>query len=446
MNVLIIGSGGREHALAWKLRQSPKVDKLFCAPGNAGIGESVELVPIKADDLAGLLKFARSNRIDLTVVGPEVPLTLGIVDLFEKDGMRIFGPTKLAAEIEGSKVFAKQFMRKYKIPTAEFRTFDATQRYEAERYIHEVPVPIVLKADGLAAGKGAVVCETKDKALEVLHDMMVQKVFGEAGERVVIEEYMVGEEASLLAVTDGVQFVTLPAAQDHKRILDGERGKNTGGMGAYAPTPFVTEKILEKTKRSIIRPTLNGLSKEGRLYRGCLYCGLMLTQTGPKVVEFNCRFGDPETQAILPLLEGDFADLLLAAVRGTLQNFKVKERLATAVCVVIASGGYPDMYEVGKEILGLDGVSGLEDVTIFHAGTELEHGKVVTSGGRVLGVTAVGPGDNFDVTISRAYQAVSKITFDGAYYRSDIGAKALKAVEMMSIRLNTMREYEGGCE
>jgi phosphoribosylamine--glycine ligase len=430
MNVLIVGSGGREHALAWKLRQSPKVDKVFCAPGNAGIGEIAELVPIKADDLDGLLKFARTSRIDLTVVGPEVPLTLGIVDLFEKDGMRIFGPTKLAAEIEGSKVFAKEFMRKYKIPTAEFRVFNAAQRYDAERYINEVPAPMVLKADGLAAGKGAVVCETKEKALEVLHEMMVQKVFGEAGERVVIEECMVGEEASLLAITDGVQFVTLPPAQDHKRILDGDRGKNTGGMGAYAPTPFITEKVLEKIKRSIIRPTLNGLSKEGRLYRGCLYCGLMFTRTGPKVVEFNCRFGDPETQAILPLVEGDFADLLHAAAIGALQNFKVKERKATAVCVVIASGGYPDKYEVGKEILGLDGLAGLEDVVIFHAGTKRDHGKVVTSGGRVLGVTAISPGDNFEATISRAYQAVSKITFDGAYYRSDIGAKALRAVEM----------------
>ena len=429
MKVLLIGSGGREHALAWKLRQSPQVEKIFCAPGNAGIGEIAELVSIKVDDLTALLKFAKTSKIDFTVVGPELPLTLGIVDLFEKDGFRIFGPTKLAAEIEGSKVYAKHFMKKYKIPTAEFRTFDASQRYAAERYINDIPVPIVIKANGLAAGKGAAVCETKDKALEVLQEMMVQKLYGEAGEQVVIEEYMVGEEASLLAITDGVQFVTLPPAQDHKRILDGERGKNTGGMGAYAPTPFVTEKILEKIKRSIIRPTIYGLTKEGRRYKGCLYCGLMLTRTGPKVVEFNCRFGDPETQVILPLVEGDFAELLLAATNGTIQNFKVKQRRATAVCVVIASGGYPDKYEIGKEILGLDATSGLEDVLIFHAGTKLEHDKVLTSGGRVLGVTALGPADNLEMTISRAYQALSKITFDGAYYRSDIGAKALRAVE-----------------
>jgi phosphoribosylamine--glycine ligase len=429
MNILIIGSGGREHAIAWKLRQSQKVDKLYCAPGNTGIGEIAELVPVKADDLTGLLAFARTNKIDLTVVGPELPLTLGIVDMFVNEGLRVFGPSKLAAEIEGSKVYAKEFMRKYKIPTADFKTFDVTKRYDAERYIDEIPAPIVIKANGLAAGKGAVVCETKDKALEVLHEMMVQKVLGEAGEQVVIEEYMLGEEASLLIITDGLHFVTLPAAQDHKRILDGDRGKNTGGMGAYAPTPFVTEKDLERIQRSIIKPTLSGLRKEGRRYVGCLYFGLMLTQSGPKVVEFNCRFGDPETQAILPLVGGDFAYLLVSAVDGTLQNFKMKQVDKTAVCVVIASGGYPDKYETGKEILGLDGLAGLEDVTVFHAGTKLERGKVVTSGGRVLGVTAVGSQANFEATILRAYQGVSRITFDGAYYRSDIGAKALRAVE-----------------
>jgi phosphoribosylamine--glycine ligase len=429
MNILIIGSGGREHAIAWKLRQSPKVDRLYCAPGNAGIGEIAELVPVKADDLTGLLAFARTNKIDLTVVGPELPLTLGIVDLFVNEGLKVFGPSKLAAEIEGSKVYAKEFMKKYKIPTADFKRFDVTKRYDAERYIDEIPAPIVIKANGLAAGKGAVVCETKDKALEVLHEMMVQKVLGEAGEQVVIEEYMVGEEASLLIITDGLHFVTLPAAQDHKRILDGDRGKNTGGMGAYAPTPFVTEKDLERIQRSIIKPTLSGLRKEGRRYVGCLYFGLMLTQSGPKVVEYNCRFGDPETQAILPLVGGDFADLLVSAVDGTLQNFKVRQVDKTAVCVVIASGGYPDKYETGKEILGLEGLAGLEDVTVFHAGTRVERGKVVTSGGRVLGITAVGPLSSFEATISRAYQGVSRITFDGAYYRSDIGAKALRSVE-----------------
>lgn len=383
MKILVVGSGGREHTLVWKLLQSRDVKKIYCAPGNAGIGEPAELVPINADDLQGLLKFARSNSVDLTVVGPELPLTRGILDEFEREGLRIFGPTKLAAEIEGSKVFAKQFMQKYRIPSAEFRTFDLQQRCDAERYINEIPTPIVIKADGLAAGKGSVICDTKDKAREVLHEMMVEKVFGAAGERVVIEEFMVGEEASILAITDGKQFVVLPPVQDHKRILDGERGKNTGGMGAYAPTPFVTEEIVEEVKRSTIRPTLYGLAKEGRRFKGCLYCGLMLTQTGPK-----------------------------------------------AVCVVIASGGYPDKYETGKEIIGLDAASEIENVIVFHAGTKLDRGKALTSGGRVLGVTAVGSADELETTIGRAYQAVSKITFDGAYYRSDIGAKALRATQV----------------
>jgi phosphoribosylamine--glycine ligase len=427
MKILVIGSGGREHAIIWKLLQSSLVDKIYCAPGNAGIGEVAELVPIPADDLNALLKFAKTERIGFTVVGPELPLTLGIVDLFEKEGLKIFGPSKAAAEIEGSKVFAKHFMKKYRIPTADFRSFSSSERYEAERYIHEIPTPLVIKADGLAGGKGAVVCETRDKALETLQEMMVRNVFGTAGERVVIEEFLVGEEASVLAVTDGKQFVTLPAAQDHKRILDGDRGKNTGGMGAYAPTPFVTDRILDKVKRSIIRPTLEGLAKEGRKYRGCLYCGLMLTKQGPKVVEFNCRFGDPETQVILPLIDVDFVELLQATVDGTINSVKWKARRASALCVVLASGGYPDNYEVGKEVIGLDAASQVEDVHLFHAGTKRSRGKILTSGGRVLGVTAVGPEGNLESTIEHAYQAVAKITFDGAYYRSDIGAKAVKA-------------------
>ncbi len=435
MKILVVGSGGREHALVWKLLQSQRVEKIYCAPGNAGIGEQAELVPIKADDLSGLLKFAKTNKIDLTVVGPELPLTLGIADFFERDGLRIFGPTKLAAEVEGSKVFAKHFMKKYRIPSADFRSFDSSQRYEAERYVNEIPAPIVIKANGLAGGKGSVICETKDKALEVLHEMMVERIFGTAGEQVVIEEFMVGEEASVLAIADGRQFVTLPPAQDHKRILDGERGKNTGGMGAYAPTPFVTEKILEKVKRSIIRPTLDGLAKEGRRFKGCLYCGLLLTKSGPKVVEFNCRFGDPETQVILPLLDFDFAEFLLAAVDGSLQSVKLKRHRSSAVCVVIASGGYPDNYETGKEVLGLEAASESENLFVFHAGTKLSRGKVLTDGGRVLGVTAVGAEENLEQTIAQAYNAVSKITFDGAYYRSDIGAKALKALQTVGAEI-----------
>ncbi len=429
MKLLVVGSGGREHALVWKLAQSKEVEKIYCAPGNAGIGELAELAPVASDDIPGLLKFARSQRVDLTVVGPELPLIAGIVDEFEKNGERIFGPTKMAAEIEGSKVYAKNFMKQYRIPSADFRAFDLQHRYDAERYINDMPTPMVLKADGPAAGKGSVICDTKDKALEVLHEMMVKKVFGPAGEQVVIEEFMEGEEASVLAISDGKHFVVLPPAQDHKRILDGNRGKNTGGMGAYAPTPFVTEKILEKVKRSIIRPTLDGLAKEGRRFKGCLYCGLMLTRTGPKVVEFNCRFGDPEAQVVLPLLNGDLAQLLLAAVTGSLQNFKVKSSPLSAVCVVIASGGYPDKYETGKEILGLEAAAGIDNVMLFHSGTKKDQGRVVTSGGRVIGVTALGPVDDLETTIGRAYQAVSKITFDGAYYRSDIGATAVSAMQ-----------------
>ena len=351
MNILLIGSGGREHALAWKIRQSLLVTKLYCAPGNAGIGEIAELVPIKATDLDSLVKFAQEKNIDLTVVGPEQPLTEGIIDLFESNGLKIFGPSKAAAEIEGSKIFAKTFMKKHNIPTAEFRTFNASQRFDAERYINEVPVPIVMKADGLAAGKGVSVCETKEQALEVLELMMDKKVFGEAGTNVVIEEFLVGEEASVFAITDGKDFVTLAPAQDHKRILDNDQGKNTGGMGAYAPTPIVDDEMLSKIKRTIIRLTLLGMAKEGRLYKGCLYIGLMITQTGPKVVEFNCRFGDPETQVVVPLLESDLVKLMLDAIDGKISKTKIVMKKQTAVCVVIASRGYPDEYQTGKQII-----------------------------------------------------------------------------------------------
>ncbi len=433
MKILVVGSGGREHALIWKIRQSPNVETIYCAPGNAGIGELAELVPLQANDLKGLLKFARSKRIDLTVVGPEVPLTLGIVDLFENDGMKIFGPRQLASEIEGSKAFAKQFMKRYHIPTAEFRTFHTSERYEAERYINELPPPVVLKADGLAAGKGVVVCETKDKAFEVLNDMMVKKIFGNAGKKVVIEEFMIGEEASVFAVTDGKHFTILPPAQDHKRILDGDQGKNTGGMGAYAPAPVVTEKLLEKIKRTIIQSTLDGLAAEGRTYRGCLYCGLMITETGPKVVEFNCRFGDPEAQVVLPLIDGDFIDLLLAACSGDVRKVNVKQHDAVAVCVVMASRGYPDEYQTGKVIIGLDAVQGMERIIVFHAGTKKVDGNIVTSGGRVLGVTALREAEDFEGTISLAYNAVSKITFDGAYYRSDIGIRGLEKLKSLNV-------------
>jgi phosphoribosylamine--glycine ligase len=424
MNVLVIGSGGREHALAWKIRQSPRVAKLYCAPGNPGIGEIAELVPVAQGDIEGQLNFARDQHIGLTVVGPEQPLVEGIVDLFEASGLRIFGPTKQAARLEGSKVFAKEFLRKHGIPTAEFRAFGPGQKFDAERYIDESPVPLVVKADGLAAGKGVFVCETKEGALEAVNAMMDQNLFGESGSSVVIEEFLVGEEASVFAISDGTDFLLLPPAQDHKTILDGDRGNNTGGMGAFAPAPAVTPGMLEVIGRTILAPTLRAMRLEGRAFRGCLYAGLMLTETGPKVVEFNCRFGDPETQAVLPLLETDLVELLLESAAGKLSGAPLAIKDAVALCVVIASGGYPDTYETGKAITGLDRASE-EDVTVFHAGTRLEKGQLVTAGGRVVGVTAAGPAAAPQAAIDRAYRVVRKITFDGAYYRSDIGRRAV---------------------
>jgi phosphoribosylamine--glycine ligase len=426
MRILLVGSGGREHALAWKIRQSPHVTTVFCAPGNPGIEELAELVPIKQNDITALCSFARDNRVDLTVVGPEQPLTEGIVDVFQSSGLTIFGPTKTASELEGSKVFAKQFMQRHAIPTANFRTFTAAERFDAERYVNEVPVPIVLKADGLAAGKGVTICETKEQALAVLDAMVEQRVFGEAGSNLVIEDFLVGEEASVFAISDGKEFVVLPPAQDHKRLLDNDQGKNTGGMGAYAPTPIITPELLTTIERTIIRPTILGMAKERRPYRGCLYVGLMITETGPKVVEYNCRFGDPETQVVLPLIETDIIPLLTEASNGKLTSTRIKLRPHAAVCVVIASGGYPDRYDVGKPIVGLDVAAAMPDVLLFHAGTKREKGFVVTAGGRVLGVSAIGPQDDLEGTINRAYRAVERITFDGAYYRSDIGLKGVK--------------------
>ena len=428
MNVLIVGSGGREHALAWKIRQSPLVEKLYCAPGNAGIAGIAECVPINATDREELAKFAREHSIGLTIVGPEQPLSDGIVDTFRADGLKIFGPTKAAARIESSKAFAKEFMKKYRIPTAEFKTFTAAERYDAERYINEVPVPIVLKADGLAAGKGVAVCESKEQALEVLEVMMEQKIYGEAGSTVVIEDFLVGEEASVFALTNGRDFVTLPAAQDHKRLLDNDQGKNTGGMGAYAPAQILTDKMMEMVKRTIIRPTLHGMEKENCLYTGCLYVGLMITETGPKVVEFNCRLGDPETQVVLPLLEDDLLEVMMEAEAGTLRSTMTsKDR--SAVCVVIASGGYPDRYETDKIILGLESTAREKDVIVFHHGTALTKDGTVTAGGRVLGVTALSDHLDLEGAVDKAYRAVEKITFDGAYYRSDIGKKGIQRLK-----------------
>ncbi|HTR82635.1 MAG TPA: phosphoribosylamine--glycine ligase [Bacteroidota bacterium] len=426
MNILVIGSGGREHALVWKLKHSPKLSKIYAAPGNAGIAELAETVPIGADNVEELYQFAKKSKIDLTVVGPEIPLVKGIVDLFEKNGMRIFGPTKYAAQLEGSKVFAKNFLQRHHIPTAAFVTFERSQHAAAQDYLLSHSAPVVLKADGLAAGKGAVVCQTTGDALNVLDEFFQKNTLGEAGRTVVVEEFMSGEEASVFVLSDGKDYKILPAAQDHKQIFDGDKGKNTGGMGAYAPAPVVTAPLLKRIEKEIIRPTLDGMRADGKPYKGCLYVGLMITSVGPKVVEFNCRFGDPEAQAVLPLIESDLLDVLYAAASGTIGSIKLRLHKASAVCVVMASRGYPDAYETGKKITGLELFRAEDGLVVFHAGTKRENGRLLTSGGRVLGVTAVGYGDDLAGTINAAYGAVKQISFDGAYYRSDIGVKGLK--------------------
>ncbi|MFH0989071.1 MAG: phosphoribosylamine--glycine ligase [bacterium] len=426
MNVFVLGSGGREHVIAWKLRQSPLVQRLFVAPGNAGIGQIAQLVPLTLNDHAGILRFVQENAIDLTIVGPEQPLVQGIVDLFESHHLKIFGPSKAAAALEGSKVFAKEFMAMFHIPTARFAIFTNNQRSDAEAYIRSHQVPCVVKADGLAAGKGVLICSTQDEACVAIEDLMVRKIFGTAGERVVIEEYMAGEEASVFAITDGVRFTTLAAAQDHKRIFDNDMGKNTGGMGAYAPAPIVTPELMKRIEEEVIAPTLKGMQELGTPYKGCLYCGLMITDGSPKVVEYNCRFGDPEAQVVIPLIDADFAQLLLSAAEGRLNGQPVPLHDASAVCVVMASRGYPDDYETGKEIIGLESAKPEEGVAIFHSGTRSAGERVETSGGRVLGVTAIGYAADLPQTIETAYRVVGKVTFDGAYYRSDIGKKALK--------------------
>jgi phosphoribosylamine--glycine ligase len=436
MNILVIGSGGREHALVWKLRQSPHVKTIFCAPGNAGIEQLATLVQLKPTDVKGLLKFAKEKKIDLTVVGSEQPLVEGLVDTFEEYGFKVFGPSKSAAQLEGSKVFSKDFMTRHHIPTAQYRNFAATAYDEAKNYINTLDPPMVVKADGLAAGKGVLICKDRQEALVALDDIVLHRAFGDAGGRIVVEEFLVGEEASIFILTDGERFVTLSSAQDHKRILDGDLGKNTGGMGAYAPAPIVTEEILQHVIREVVRPTLDGMKYEGSPYRGCLYIGLMITVDGPKVLEYNCRFGDPETQVVVPLIDGDLAEIFLSIAERRLDPSKVKMHQATAVCVVMASQGYPDEYQSGKQILGLENIKMEDGVVVFHAGTRKDGGKIVTSGGRVLGVTAIGFNDELDQTIRNAYRAVEKITFDGTYYRSDIGKKALKYLHTTKQRIS----------
>jgi len=422
VRVLVIGSGGREHALAWKLSQSPLVEKIFCAPGNAGIAQLATCIDISTANIEAIRRFAVENAIDLTVVGPEAALVAGIVDEFEAQGLKIFGPSRDAAMIEGSKTYAKQLMQKYHIPTANFLIFD--DYHKACEHVKKAPVPLVIKTDGLAAGKGAVVARSRDEALLALERMMVKKEFGNTGAKVVVEEFMQGEEVSVLALSDGENLLILPPAQDHKAVFDNDEGPNTGGMGAYSPAPVATLELMQNIRRQILEPTIRALAHEGRRYRGVLYAGLMITQDGPKVVEFNCRFGDPEAQVILPLIESDLAEAMLRVAFGSLQDYELKVSSNWAVGVVMASGGYPGSYQTGKAINGLDKVAD-KDVMIFHAGTALDsQGRFVTNGGRVL--VATGMGDSFTAARTRAYEAISKINFEGAHYRKDIGDKALR--------------------
>lgn len=424
MRILLIGGGGREHALAWKLVQSPKVEKLYAAPGNPGMAllQKCECINLNVDDLEGVADYAEEKSIDLTVVGPEAPLVAGLADVFKRRGLPVFGPSKAAAQLEGSKAFSKELMAKYNIPTAFFKICEDIET--AKAYVEEKGAPIVVKADGLAAGKGVVVAMTKAEALEAIDEMMGDHKFGAAGARLVLEEYMEGEEASLLAFTDGKTVVPMIAAQDHKRVFDGDEGPNTGGMGTYAPAPVMTDILRLKATELILKPVVEAMAKEGTPYQGCLYAGLMIKGDSVKVVEFNCRFGDPETQVVLPLLDGDLAEIMLACATGTLDKAEVAWHDKAAVCVVMASGGYPESYEKGKEITGLAAAEEDKDVVVFHAGTKEADGKIVTSGGRVLGVTAV------DATIKaardRAYAAVEKISFEKNFYRKDIAWRALK--------------------
>lgn len=423
MKLLVVGGGGREHAIIDSIARD-KDAQIYCAPGNAGIAEQAEIVELKASDIAGLFKFARNNKIDLTVVGPEQPLAAGIVDAFQDNKRTIFGPRRLAARLETSKVFAKEFMKRWKIPAAESKAFSTRNREELSKHLKKSNYPLVLKADGLAAGKGVSIVYSAKQAEEEVEKFFVKRIFGESGERIVVEEFMTGIEASVFAVTDGTDYVVLPAAQDHKRIGESDTGKNTGGMGSFAPTPFLDEAMMQVIKKDVIEKVIQGTSEEGFPYAGCLYCGLMLTSDGPRVVEFNARFGDPETQALLGLVDSSFVDLLYFASTKRIRSYQLRTNEAASVCVIAASKGYPDEYEKGKAISGLE--KKLNGTKIFHSGSKLAGGAFVTDGGRVLGVTAVDKSGKISAAAELAYARLKEIHFDGIYYRRDIAKNAIE--------------------
>ncbi len=424
MKILVIGSGGREHALVWKLAQSERVSKIFCAPGNPGTAKLAKNIPIKPDQLDKLVKFVKKEKVNLTVVGPEVPLISGIVDLFNKNHLNIFGPTEKAARIEGSKVFAKKLMLKYGIPSAKFAVFD--DYAYAKTFLKSQKYPLVIKADGQCLGKGVMVCQNEKSAQGFLKLLMVDKTFGPSGNKIIIEECLTGQEVSFMVVTDGKDFVSLLPSQDHKPVFDGDRGPNTGGMGAYAPVPFADKKLISRIEKEIVGPTISAMAKEDCLYKGILYPGLILTKDGPKVLEYNCRFGDPETQPVIMLLKTDIMEIFEAVIKNKVKNLKIQWFGGSAVCVVLTSKGYPGNYEKRKVIVGLPNINKQTNLQAFQAGTKIDEGKVVTSGGRVLGIT--GREKDLQSAIKKVYNAIGKngIHFSEMHYRIDIGQKGLK--------------------
>lgn len=420
LKILLVGSGGREHALAWKLSQSPRITQIYCAPGNAGIAQIAQCVPLRVDDIPSLVKWAVETQIDLAIIGPELPLTLGLVDALEQEGIKAFGPSGKAALLEGSKAFSKELMHKYRVPTACYGVF--TNAVKARDFAREIKGPWVVKADGLAAGKGVIICSTIEETFAAIDQVLVSKAFGSAGDKLVIEEFLEGEELSLMAFCDGKTVIPMASAQDHKRVYSGDLGPNTGGMGAYSPAPLASAELVRKVHETILAPVVKAMEKEDRLFKGILYAGLMITEKGPQVLEFNVRFGDPETQVVLPRLDTDLVDIILAVTEGTLANVEISWKPESCVSVVMASGGYPGNYEKGFPITGLEEVP--PDVLVFHSGTDRKGNETVTAGGRVLAVTALG--SSIRQAVDNAYIGVAKISFKGAHYRDDIAHRAFK--------------------